>query len=221
MEKYNETKQYWDNIFSEIPDYSPKVEIKIPEIEEALEWLVKNNKSVIDFGCGNGKVLGRCLERGIEFVHGIDICESGIEKAKNIMKESGYEKKSGFTVGGIENLDLFMPDAIDSAILFNILDNITPDDSMRVISKMNMIVKKDGKILIKLNPYIEKQQREKENFEELEEEFYKEESGLYLWNLNDEQFEEVIKPYFEIEKKLTIEFKEYSTTNRMYYLRNK
>lgn len=218
---YEETIKYWNNVFGQDPQYNPTQMIQIQEIENGISWLIDNSKSTIDFGCGNGRVICRCLDKGMKYVYGIDICNNAIEIANSIIEKFNYKDKAEVICGGIEKLNEINDDSFESAILFNILDNLTPEDSIELIKNIHRIIKPNGKILLKLNPYITKQQREEYKFTEISYAFYKEDSGLYLWNLSNEMVEKTIDSFFIIEKYEEIEFKQYNMVNRMYYLRNR
>lgn len=218
---YKETLNYWDNVFSQVPEYDPNQKIQIQEIDNGIEWLGKNSKSIIDFGCGSGRVLLRCLDNGVEHVCGIDLSSNAISIATNIVEKFNLENKAKFICGGADKLKEIESDSFSGAILFNIIDNLVPDDAQEVIKQIHRIIKPNGKVLLKLNPYFAKDIREKYEFKEMSNEFYKETTGLYLWNLTEEKIKEIIEPYFVIEKHEEIEFKQYNMINRMYYLRYK
>lgn len=221
MGEYNDTIKYWNNIFGQANISDPRKVIKIQKIEDGISWLAKDSKSIIDFGCGNGAVLLRSLYKGIDYGYGIDISNNAIKIANKIIREFNLENKVDLICGGIGKLNEIDNNFFESAILFNILDNLEPEDSINLIKQIHRIVKPNGKILLKLNPYITAEERKEYNFIEISQEFYKEESGLYLWNLTEDKVHEIISPYFIIERYEIIEFKEFNTINRMYYLRNK
>ncbi|WP_352418093.1 class I SAM-dependent methyltransferase [Proteiniborus sp.] len=220
-DKYDDTIKYWDNVFSQYTEYNPTHKIQVQEIEDGVTWLVENSKSTIDFGCGGGRVMLRCLDKGMEYVYGIDLCNNAIEIAKKVIEKCNYEEKAKVVCDGLEKLYDIADNSYESAILFNIIDNLIPKDSIELIKNIHRIVKPNGKILLKLNPYITKQKREEYKFVEISHEFYKENSGLYLWNLTNEMAEKNFEPFFIIEKYEEIEFKQYNMINRMYYLRNR
>ena len=219
--KYKDTIKYWDNVFGQTQEFNPTEKIQIQEIENGLSWLADNRKSTIDFGCGNGKAICRCLNKGMEYVYGIDICNNAIEIAKSVVKKFNYEDRAEVICGGLEKLNEIKDNGYESAILFNILDNLIPKDSKELIKNIHRIVKLKGKILLKLNPYITREQREEYEFTKISNEFYKENSGLYLWNLSNEMVEKIIDPFFIIEKYEEIKFKQFNIINRMYFLRNR
>jgi ubiquinone/menaquinone biosynthesis C-methylase UbiE len=220
---YEEISNFWDNIFENKKEIQLKKPLPYKEIEKSLEWLSKDSKNVIEFGCGNGILILRCFYLGINSGLGIDISKKAIEASIKSAKLNNA-KNFIFNNGGIETLYNSKDNSFDSAILSNILDNISPKDAILLLKELNRILKKDAKIFIKLNDFISDKNilNNKETFEkELEKNFYKETSGLYLYNISDNLFDELISPYFEIEDRFDIEFKEYNQKNRIWLLKNK
>lgn len=218
---YDEAIKYWDDVFGQAPEYDPDKEINVREIEEGISWLVEDCNSAIDFGCGNGRAILRCVSKGMGCVCGMDISNAAIIKAQNIAEGFHYKDKSNMICGGVDKLREIDDNSFESAILFNILDNLIPEDSIEVMRNIHRIVKPHGKILLKLNPYITDHQVEEYEFKKITPELYKDDSGLYLWNLTNEMTDKIIAPFFTVEKYVEIEFKQYNMINRMYYLRNK
>jgi ubiquinone/menaquinone biosynthesis C-methylase UbiE len=220
---YEEISNFWDNIFENKKEIQLKKPLPYKEIEKSLEWLSKDSKNVIEFGCGNGILILRCFYLGINSGLGIDISKKAIEASIKSAKLNNA-KNFIFNNGGIETLYNSKDNSFDSAILSNILDNISPKDAKLLLKELNRILKKDAKIFIKLNDFISDKNilNNKETFEkELEKNFYKETSGLYLYNISDNLFDELISPYFEIEDRFNIEFKKYNQKNRIWLLKNK
>lgn len=220
---YEEISNFWDNIFENKKEIQLKKPLPYKEIEKSLEWLSKDSKNVIEFGCGNGILILRCFYLGINSGLGIDISKKAIEASIKSAKLNNA-KNFIFNNGGIETLYNSKDNSFDSAILSNILDNISPKDAKLLLKELNRILKKDAKIFIKLNDFISDKNilNNKETFEkELEKNFYKETSGLYLYNISENLFDELISPYFEIEDRFDIEFKEYNQKNRIWLLKNK
>lgn len=218
-ESYTDTKNFWDKAFQRVPEYDPDEELPVPRIEAALSWLISGAESVIDFGCGNGKVLFRCLSKGTNYIYGIDISDTAVKKADGIKESFNYKDKAEFVSGGLEKLEKINDNNFGGAVLFNILDNLKPDDASSLTRNINRIVKPEGRILLKLNPYISSDEIEEYSLEKISEGLYKEPSGLYIHNLTNEKAEEFLSPYFNIERYEEIEFK--GNINRMFYLINK
>lgn len=225
MNNYETTIEFWDERFGERLStdkrYDPSKPIPMIELEEGLKWLIKGSDSIIDFGCGSGNVLLRSLFLGTKKAVGIDISPKAIELANQTSKVNKMDNKTDFKAGGIELLQKIEDGSIDAGVSFNTIDNILPDDAIFVLKEMNRILKKSSKMLIKLNDVIPKKVFDEDDYYQLvSEDFYKEKSGLFFWNLSDTKFEEIISPYFEIVKYVNVPFPKTDYKNRLYYLEN-
>ena len=218
---YEETEKFWDNIFKEKREFDVKESLSKEEIEEGVNWLSKDSDSIIDFGCGNGSLLLRSgYLSGAEIV-GIDISEEAVNSAKRRAENNGYHDNYQFICGGLETLSHFDEDEFQAGILSNVVDNLIPEDARNLLSEFHRIINEDGKVLLKLNDYIDPKQLEEWGSKEISDDFYQEETGLYFWNLTDDEVEDLISTYFNVEKRVDVEFQEQGQINRMYYLRNK
>lgn len=221
MNGYKETEQFWNEIFdNEKSEKDLSEPISVEKIEEGIKWLSKDSDIIIDFGCGNGSLLLRASYKGKASLVGIDISEKAVNSAENIARDNDLEDRSEFICGGIEKLSQFEENEFDAGILSNVVDNLLPEDARELLSKFHRIIEPDGKILLKLNDYVDPEQLEEWGSEEISDGFYKEETGLYFWNITDEEVDGLLTEYFTIEKRIDIEFKEHEQVNRMYYLRN-
>lgn len=221
MSKYKETEQFWDGIFSEEKkDKDISEPISIEEIEEGIKWLSEGSDSIIDFGCGNGSLLLRSGYLSEADMVGIDISEEALRAAEKIAEDNHLDQRSEFLSGGVEKLSRFGEDEFDAGILSNVVDNLIPDDARSLLSEFNRIIESDGKLLLKMNDHTEPEQLEEWGSEEISESFYKEDTGLYFWNLTDKEVDQLLSEYFTVDKRIDVEFKEHDQINRMYYLRN-
>ncbi|MFO7791395.1 MAG: class I SAM-dependent methyltransferase [Candidatus Saliniplasma sp.] len=221
MDEYDETIEFWDEVFQDEVDFDKNQPISVEEVEDGLKWLAEGSNSLIDFGCGNGKLLLRCLMLESERVVGIDISPEAVSTAKRLSDESGLKDKANFIVGGIPTLSDFEENEFDGGIISNVLDNLLPDDGRRLLKEYKRIIKPGGKILLKLNDHIEPETLEGWGAEEISDGFYKEETGLYFWNLTDDDVEKLLSQRFKIRKEVRVEFKEHDQFNRLYYLVNR
>ncbi len=222
MKIYKETMEFWNKRFGENvlakKYYNPDSPLKLNELEEGLKWLVKDCDSIIDFGCGSGTLLFRSLFIGAQNVIGIDISSKAIELANQTSLANTTNSKTNFIEGGIEVLKNIETNSIDAAISSNTIDNIFPQDTLIVIKELNRILKKNGKLLIKLNDVMPKEVFEDDYYHLISEDFYKEKCGLYFWNLSDSKFKEIVSQYFKIVKYEDVPFPETDYKNRLYYL---
>jgi len=219
MEYYKDTLNYWQRVFSETIDFDPFQRIKVDDLEEGLDWLVSKESRILDFGCANGRVVLRCIDKGSSYVKGIDICSNAIETAARTAAKHNLQDRSSFICSGVESLKEIEECSYDGVILFNIIDNLIPEHALEVVEEVYRILRPGGRVLLKLNPYIPEKLREEYGFEELSREFYRENTGLYLWNLSEDKIREILAPWFEIEVSREVYYRQYDMINRMYYLR--
>jgi len=217
---YRDTEKYWGEVFEEQEAYNPHQKLPYKKIEDALKWLCKNNSNIIDLGCGDGLLSGRCLDYGVENICGIDLSAQAIDLAKKVMKSYNLQSRSTFICGNVKELYEIEDESYNGAILSNIIDNILPADTDKILEEIYRILKLDGKVFIKLNPYYQPEElKNSDDYTKISKNFYKEDSGLYLYNISDHLFEELINPYYEIMKKEIINFEEFNIINRIYYLK--
>ncbi len=216
---YQDTELFWDQVFAEEEVYNAHEEFPFKKIEDSIEWLCRNDGFILDFGCGDGRVLNRCFDYGAEKVLGIDISKNAVQTANKAAKKNNLNERSYFVIGGIDELKNISSDTADGIILFNIVDNLKPEDGIKVLEECSRILKNNGRIILKLNPYYDtKKLKEDNNYQKIGDSLYREKSSLYLWNLSREKIENLLKKYFIIENYQEVEFKEFNMINRLYYL---
>jgi len=100
----------------------------------------KSFKSLLDIGCGTGRVLSLITDKFNVKVSGIDLSEGMIEKAKDLLGESADLK-----VGDSENL-LWDDDTFD-VITCNASFHHYPNP-IAVLKEMKRVLKPDGRVII-------------------------------------------------------------------------
>lgn len=221
-DKYKSTKAFYDNIFDKKLKGKIGQPVKVAELEAAIIWLCKGIRAIFDFGCGSGLFDLRCLdEDDVEYIKGIDISDNAVSFANKAAKLNYMDGRAEFVRGGIDALYNLDSSAFDGCILFNILDSLTKEDIIKVIGQIHRIIRPGGKILVKLNPYIDRKTIEENNLKNIDKNLYKDEDGLYLLNLTDDEIIEMLRLYFNIEKHEELTFKDYNITNRIFYLYKK
>ena len=218
MLTYERNINYWNDVFSkaDINSITSK-SIGHDDLDKALDWLCEDSDSILDFGCGSGAWLFKCHLRGTKFHRGIDISKEGIEVARKIQKESEKENFT-FTVGGVETLESIPENSFDGVILSNIIDNLIPSDTIKALAEVKRILKIDGKVLIKLNPFLTDEQIKEWDIKIIEKNFL--DDGLFLWNQTTEEWTKLLKSYFSIVKYKDIYYPEHEQYNRLFLLCN-
>lgn len=221
MSKYNYTdiSMYWDAVFDGAPKYTVDTKIPYPEIIDGIKWLGDNANHVLDFGCGNGKALIVSAKLGVKSGLGIDVSERGIKTANEVIKGTKIEDKFNFVKGGIEALGEVEDNTFDGAILFNILDNLHPEDGKLLIAELGRVLKKGAAVLLKLNPVYEDEVFEDDDFRPVTDNCYEEESGLLFWNMDEDVINGLLEGQFEYVDGYDIEMTDFDTVNRMYWLK--
>lgn len=105
---------------------------------------------------------------------------------------------------------------MDSAILSNIIDNLYPDDAICVLEEVRRILKKDGKLLVKLNPLITDDQIVACGIKKISDNLF--DDGMLLWNNTNEEWDSILGSRYSIIDYKEIYYEEYDQINRMYLL---
>ncbi len=217
MDNYQDTQNYWDKVFDPDDLFDPYRKTGIKELDESIEWIATKDSSIIDFGCGNGRLLFYGLHLGAAKVTGIDVSKNAVALANGVAQENGITQKCAFIKGGLEKLEALKDTSFEGAILFNILDNLEPKDTLRLASKAEALLKPKGRLIVKLNPYLDNDYfQNNDYYQELSKNFYKEKSGLFLHNIGKEYLLDLF-PSLSLQKEVQVHFKKHKVTNRLYY----
>ena len=210
---------FWNEVFArEVPVFPKAAKTGIEEFDAEIAWLADGSESVVDFGCGNGTLLFICRNLGTKTHIGIDLSEQAIKSAVERSRAVQNENFS-FINGGTEQLKNIANNSVDAAILSNILDNLYPDDAVFALGEIHRVLKRGGKLLVKLNPFLSEKQIKEWNIKTIDGNLL--DDGLLLWNNTDAEWERLFKEKFSTVAKKEIYYKEAEQTNRMYLLLKK
>lgn len=112
-----------------------------PEIRESAEAL-KNGDRVLDIGCGNGRFLEACLDRGVNYL--------GVDNSPELIKAAEFNYPGYiFKVGDILNLEEATQEKYDYIYCLAVLQHI-PGRELRVraLSEMLKKLKPGGEMVI-------------------------------------------------------------------------
>ena len=214
--RYEKCKQQWNEIFQ-------KCKISVPSnpntgnklIDEGLDWLCENRSIVLDFGCGSGSYLFYCALRGTKKHIGIDLSEEAINlanKRKDLMDKGEFE----FFVGDVKQLEKIENETIESIIISNTIDNLYPEDAIYLMEQVKRILKKNGKVFLKLNPFITNEQIKEYNIKVIDGNLL--DDGFILWNNTTEEWSNFFKEYLLIFDFYEVYYPEYNQINRLFLL---
>lgn len=184
-------------------------------LDAALDWLCAGASSVLDFGCGNGVILIKCARRGATRLTGIDLSENAVALASAVAAANALPGAQ-LTQGGVEALEA-LPDASqDAALLWNIVDNLPPEEALRALDAVRRIVRPGGRVSLKLNAYLTPARQAEWQVRTLEGDLL--DDGLYLWNLTTEHWEAILASRFSVQAVDTVDYPEHEATNRLFAL---
>ena len=213
---YQRCITFWDQVFSQESDALPNVATTGNDsLDRAIMWICKGTNRVLDFGCGNGSMLFLCARNGTSEHIGFDLSQEAISCAK---RKSKHVQSGTFTFqqGGVELLSAIPDASLDAIILSNIIDNLYPEDAVRLIGECARILKRNGKALVKLNPYLTQRQIEDWNIHPISGNLL--DDGLLLWNNTTEEWRAFFSEDFAIHLETEVYYPEHEQTNRLFNL---
>lgn len=223
---YKEALAFWNQVLqSSEEDYA--------DIDEETGWRdlgseslcsifdkVINWSNVLDYGCGSGWADVYLIKNGSDRVTAVDVSENGIESAKQYAKIFHMEDKITYKVVKTDWLQQQVEETYDHAICINVIDVVPDEVSDSIIANLKKVCKKDGQVIIGMNPYFDEgmfSKRENITFE-----------GAYMYvdgvlrvnNHTDEEWIKRIEKYFTVEK---VEYykwnQEEEAKRRLFFLR--
>lgn len=216
MNNYKHCIDYWDSVFSSESDLiTNHISTGNEALDEALRWLCDGAQSVIDFGCGNSSMLFSCAQNGTKEHLGVDLSKEAVVLSKRRADKFQVGSYS-FLQGGVEILSSIPDASFDAMILSNIIDNLFPDDARTLLAECARILIKEGRLLVKLNPYVTPSQINEWNIKQISGNLL--DDGLLLWNNTTEQWRTLFKKHFSVFHEEEIYYPEHEQINRVFYL---
>lgn len=111
-------------------------------IDCALDLLMPlRGKSVLDAGCGEGRVTWEVVRRGAR-VQGVDLSERAITMARMLVPDAQ------FTVGSLTDLNHLDDDFFDEIVLMEVLEHLPPEERRPCLQELRRVLKSDGKLVV-------------------------------------------------------------------------
>lgn len=124
---------YWDKV-------AGKKEFTIPSGIEILSKLLPPDASILDFGCGYGRILKELDSSGYKNLYGCDFSEKMLRLAQDELPDSILRQNTGSQIP-------FADESFDCVIILAVLTSITDNDSQNLLMKETLRVLKSGGLL--------------------------------------------------------------------------
>lgn len=221
MKQYDASTALWNEVYSEckLTDLSDATLTVEPTFDACLNVFAKNSRRVLDFGCGSGDILFQCADFGyLTYGMGVDRSETGIAYAKQMANLNHY-RNLDFLVGDLSTFSQMEEDSFDGIILSNVLDVVPPDVETDIFSELTRLLKPDGLMFVKLNPYATDTELKENGLTCFEENLYEENGVLRLRNLHTKFWKREFKEHYSIERYLEFPYPWQEGMNRLFLLR--
>lgn len=210
-------RDYWNKTF-ESTDPSPPESTGSKELDEIIKTYRHPGQRILDFGCGNGKLLYLFAEGLDGTYHGVDLSPVATGKARTLFKDT-IEADHAFHEGGAYFLRTMKSSYYDTILLFNILDNMEEEEGGLALREIHRLLSSGGVALVKLNPHLDEKKVADYGMRKVGSDLYLEKNGIYLLNKSDAHWEEVLSDGFEIIKRATLHYPGHDQTNRLFILK--
>lgn len=218
MGKYDKSIAFWNDIFSQEAPIFPKSRTSgNASFDRGLQWLTEDAETVLDFGCGNGILLFFCSLYGTSAHTGIDLSPAAVRSASERAKNAP-RGMFRFICGSLDALRDIETASADAVVLSNIIDNLYPEDAAAVLTEIRRILRKNGRILLKLNPYLTAEQIASWNIRVIDGNLL--DDGMILWNQTTAVWDALLGAQFCIAHFEEIYYEEHEQYNRLYFLIN-
>lgn len=157
-------------------------------------------KRVLDYGCGSGWASIVAAKSGCTDVTAVDMGQNIID-ALDFYADL-YEVKSRIKSIKISSdwLGMVPSDTFDGFVCSNVLDVVPVEVSKEILKETARIVTKDAKIVMGLNFYMSKELAESRGMNLVDGKYLFVNDVLRLVSMSDEEWVELFKPYFKVEK---------------------
>ena len=131
----NSQYEYWNTAGTQKPFAHPL------NLRRVRQW-VSDEGTILDYGCGYGRILGELHNEGYESLIGLDFSPAMIAAARAQYPEIAFEVVQSSTIP--------LPDAsVDGVLLFSVLTCIPTDEGQRALLKeVNRVLNRGGLLYI-------------------------------------------------------------------------
>lgn len=124
----------------ELYDNPEKIEFTTP-LPQVTDFITNMDSSILDLGCGYGRVLKHCYDLGFRRITGIDISSKLIERAKRICPQGQFFQGDIKKLNGVGKFDL--------VLLCGVIEYLIEDtDREALVYEISKHLTSHGKVLL-------------------------------------------------------------------------
>lgn len=225
MEKEVEKSlSFWNDCYAEEkPEVLKEEDYKLPdEMQPIFNKLLDNCPVIIDYGCGEGRMLyAAAHSKKAKELYGIERGSNIVKYLNGMISANNFTDDIKIIDGGIEALNNFKDNSVGGIIISNVFDIVTEDVADNIMKNLLRVLKKDGYMMMKLNQYEDKEKLEKGKMINFTDNLYSYEGVMRLRLLTTDQWREWLKPYFEEEMYADVPYQKEDFFDRLFLLRKK
>ena len=157
MNNLNSQYDYWNTAGTQKAFAHPL------NLRRIRQW-VSDESTILDYGCGYGRILGELYKEGYENLIGLDFSPAMIAAARAEHPEIQFEV--------VESAAIPMPDAsVDGVLLFSVLTCIPTDEGQRALLKEVHRVLNRGGLLYISDLWLQADERNRERYQRDEQKY--------------------------------------------------
>ena len=220
---YHKSIPMWNTVYSKckLSNLANRQLSVEPTFDVCLDLFASACPIVLDYGCGTGDILFQTYQFGTMWKGtGIDLSQTGIDYANQEAKISHYSNLQ-FITGSVETLAAFSKESVDGIILSNVLDVIPRPDAIAIFTELTRILKKEGLMFVKLNPYFEQEKLQELGLTHITDNLYAEDGILRLREIDTLAWFRAFEKEYEIRRYLEFPYPWQEGLNRLFLLRKK
>ncbi len=200
MKNISKQKTYWDKV-------AKYKNFTTPVSTELLKKYLSPNSKILDFGCGQGRILKQLKKEGFTNLSGVDISENMIEIAGKELPDADFKVNTGVSIP-------YMDSSFDCVIVAAVLTCVINSNNQRkLIAEIRRVLKPES--LVYINDFlINSDPRNIERYEKYQKKYgvygaFEIEEGIAMRHHSPEWISELTSSF----TKLLFKEKTYTTMN--------
>ena len=158
-----------------------------------------NCENVLDYGCGDGWGSIIMAKAGCKNIISVDLSKSAIKNLKENTYKYGVNNSIQAEVVSSDWINSENASKYDGFFCSNVIDVVPEEIADNILNQAHRIVKKDSKIIISLNYYLNTKPTPNNNFK-LKGNYMYRDGILRMVSRSDQEWSDIFSKYFIVEK---------------------